>query len=104
MAWALSAAAVVLVVLVAWLATGGLGTGNRLPPVVQERPDPVPDTDQDSPDEDHPPRAQPVVRVTVADPSAAILVPLETKAPNVSIVWIYPTVGPAQRPEEPRDD
>ncbi|MFV2070391.1 MAG: anti-sigma factor [Pirellulales bacterium] len=36
-----------------------------------------------------------LVRVTASDPSAAILVPVETEHPNVSIVWVYSTMIPA---------
>jgi hypothetical protein len=32
-----------------------------------------------------------LVRVTLTDPSAAILIPHETEAPNVTVVWIHPT-------------
>jgi hypothetical protein len=39
---------------------------------------------------------EPSVRVTLSDPSTAILVPVKTEAPNVSIVWVYPTLKPAR--------
>jgi anti-sigma factor RsiW len=32
------------------------------------------------------------VRVALADPSSAILVPVESRSPNVTVVWVYPTV------------
>ena len=32
--------------------------------------------------------------VALADPSSGILVAKTTKSPNVSIVWVYPTVNP----------
>lgn len=38
--------------------------------------------------------------VTLSDPTAAILVPRNTDAPNVSIVWVYP----AQRPTRQNGD
>jgi len=103
-AWGLSAAAMVLVGLVAWLATGGFGTGNRHQPVAQDHPQPkAGGKPVDWPGRDAPP-ARPLARVSFDDPSGTILVPLETKATNVSVFWIYPTVGPVQRPEGPRDD
>lgn len=44
---------------------------------------------------------QPSTQVRLADPSDAILVPMETDAPNVSIVWVYPTLQPARATGEP---
>jgi hypothetical protein len=44
---------------------------------------------------------EPRVRVSLADPSEAILVPVETCNPNVSVVWIYPTVRPGHGATEP---
>jgi anti-sigma factor RsiW len=38
---------------------------------------------------------EPFVRVGPSDPSAAILVPVVTENPNVTIVWFHPTVRPA---------
>ena len=38
--------------------------------------------------------AQPRAQVTMADPSSAIVVPIESNMPNVTIVWIYPTIRP----------
>ncbi len=34
-------------------------------------------------------------RVVLADPSAGIVVPVETKDPKITMVWIYPTFKPA---------
>jgi len=41
------------------------------------------------------------VRVSLADPAEAILVPIETSNPNVSIVWIYPTLRPGRAAAQP---
>jgi hypothetical protein len=41
-------------------------------------------------------RTQTPVRVTLTDPSVAILRPVKTEAPNVSIIWVHPTAKPAQ--------
>jgi hypothetical protein len=38
---------------------------------------------------------QPQAEVTMVDPSSAIVVPVESNIPNVTIVWIYPTVKQA---------
>jgi hypothetical protein len=35
-------------------------------------------------------------RIRLVDPSAAILVPMPSKNPEVTIVWVYPTVKPGQ--------
>ncbi len=34
-------------------------------------------------------------RVVLADPSAGIVVPVETKDPKITMVWIYPAYKPA---------
>ncbi|MHC4406318.1 MAG: anti-sigma factor family protein [Planctomycetota bacterium] len=57
---------------------------------------------EDTADEPPPAPAEsggkPSTRVTLADPSEAILVTMETKAPNVSIVWVYNTIKPPETP------
>lgn len=103
-AWGLSAAALAASVLAVWLAAGGFGTGNRTPPVVREAPEPNSGGEHVDPDRPQAPRADPVASVAIADPADAILVPVETKAPNVSIVWIYPTVKPVRAPSVPGKD
>ncbi len=40
-------------------------------------------------------RSEDPVRVTLSDPSAAILVPVTTESANVSIVWVYPALKPS---------
>jgi anti-sigma factor RsiW len=47
--------------------------------------------------------ATPVVQVRLRNPSEGILVRpiLEPSRPNVSIVWIYPTIRPAKTPDAP---
>ncbi|MBM4088617.1 MAG: hypothetical protein FJ276_04200 [Planctomycetes bacterium] len=39
------------------------------------------------------PPAAVLARVALADPSSAILVPVESRSPNVTVVWVYPTVN-----------
>lgn len=103
-AWGLSAAALAASVLAVWLATGGFGTGNGTPPIVRQPPGPNSGRERVDPDRPQAPRARAVASVAIADPTDAILVPVETKAPNVSIVWIYPTVKPVQPPKAPNND
>ncbi len=105
LAWSLSAAAALAAVIFGiWFAVGEPeGQGER-PPMVQNHAGPVVDPQPLAP---RPPQAAPVrvdVRVTVADPSQAILVSKQTEAPNVSIVMIYPTVKPARATNGPVAD
>ena len=45
---------------------------------------------------DRPDLKRPAVRVTLSRPSDAILIPIQTETPTVSIVWIHPTVKPTR--------
>jgi len=103
-AWGLSAAALAASVLAVLLVMGAFGTGNQPQPIVQEHPKPVGDAEQVAPPGRQPPRPGAVARVTVDDPSAAILVSLQTERPNISIVWVYPTVKVVQAPAMPGND
>ena len=103
-AWGLSAAAVAASVLAVWLVMGAFGTGNQPQPMVQENPEPACDAEQVAPARVETPRPASVARVTFDDPSKAILVPLESGKPNISIVWVYPTVKVAQAPMMPGND
>lgn len=104
LACCLSAAALLLLALTVRLATGILGSGADSQPIVQEHPGPAVGAKQVDPPRHERPPAGPVATVTFADPSEAILVPLETKSPNISIVWVYPTVKPVQAPKAPDND
>lgn len=42
-------------------------------------------------------RADQPVQVTLSDPTAAILVPMNKDAPTVSIVWVYPAIRPSRQ-------
>ena len=103
-AWGLSAAAVAASALAVWLVMGAFGTGNQPQPMVQEHSAPAGDAEQAAPARVETPRPVSVARVTFADPSEAILVPLESGKPNISIVWVYPTVKVAQAPMMPGND
>ncbi len=63
-------------------------------PELPEQPEPV----EEQPD---PPvqlvEAKSLVRVRSTDPMAAIIVPVETKSPNVTFVWVYNTIQTASR-------
>ena len=41
-------------------------------------------------------RIKPQAKVTWHDPEDVILVPIETDLPNVTIVWVYPTIKPEE--------
>lgn len=97
-----SAAAVVMVALGVWLASrdqesppGTEPTAHRTIESAPATHDGVPRSDA-APTPERPPADAPRVRVSLADPSEGILVPMQTSHPNVSIVWIYPTVKPAR--------
>jgi anti-sigma factor RsiW len=104
--WAcgLSAAAVAASVLAVWLVMGAFGTGNQPQPMVQEHPKPAGEAKGTDRAGSETPRTASVARVTFDDPSEAILVPLQTEKPNISIVWVYPTVKVAQAPMMPGND
>jgi anti-sigma factor RsiW len=101
--WAcgLSAAGLAASVVAVWLVMGTLGAGNQRQTIVQEHPQPTGDAGQVPPAGPESPRAVSVARVTLDDPSGAILVPLESGKPNISIVWVYPTVKVVQAPMMP---
>ena len=86
------AAAIVALCVGAWLAAGSLQTDTPAPPMIaQARPEPPATKTPD-------PRS--LVKVTFDSPGDVIAVPIETANPNVTIVWIYPTMGTAKAPRE----
>jgi hypothetical protein len=98
----LAAAAVIALCVGAWLAVGHLRT--KSPVVVANKPDkigaprpearnPVPGTRNPEPDLPSP------VRVRFAPPSDVIAVPIKSRNPNVTIIWLYPTAKTAQKSE-----
>jgi hypothetical protein len=101
---ALAAAAAALVICAGtWLATSHLkiGAGLPLPPnhddtraLAPETRTPEPETRNPSPD----PRS--LVRVRFEPASDVIAVPVETANPNVTIIWVYPTVRTAEAPDK----
>ena len=100
-AFGLSAAAASLLVVGLWIAAQEGSLPPQPAPIVQNLVE-----EQTGQQEVTPPAplafdAEPRVRVSLADASDGILVPMETSNRNVSIVWIYPTVRPAQRAGKP---
>ncbi len=87
-----AAAAIVLGVL---FSAERFGADHQRAPTVRDRGDRVADGKPAVPRVAPAPAVRPDVRVTVDDPSGAILVSKATKTANVSIVMIYPTVKPA---------
>lgn len=105
--WSLGLSAAAAVVLALWIgfATGQFGPRPEPPPVVQQpRQPPIDQARQVPLAVDQMPQTETPVRVTAADPSRAILRPVPTQTPNVSIVWVYPTIGPAPAPDAPAND
>jgi anti-sigma factor RsiW len=77
------------------------GADHQRGPMVQDRGDPVADRKPAVPRPVPIPAVRPDVRVTVDDPSSAILISKATKTANVSIVMIYPTVKAARATNGP---
>jgi anti-sigma factor RsiW len=94
----LAAAALVLGVL---FSAGQFGADHQRGPMLQDRGERVADRKPALPRPGPTPAVRPDVRVTVDDPSSAILVSKATKTANVSIVMIYPTVKPARATNGP---
>jgi len=102
--WALGASAAAAVVLAVGVwhipQDEGAALGPERPPgrgSVAETPvESEPGGHEVAPPAQPPSDNEPRVRVSLADPSEAILVRKETSNPNVSIVWIYPTVRPGR--------
>jgi hypothetical protein len=96
-AWAtgFAAAAVLICTLAAWFVT-------QRAPVVRRARSPMAEV-QPPPSEAKPdPRS--LVHVTFQPPSDVIAVPQKTDNPSVTIIWVYPTLKPAQEPPPARFD
>jgi hypothetical protein len=89
-AWAAGLAAVIaLACVTGWLFTREPpGDGSSPVPIVEA---PAPPPQPESPD----PRS--LVRVTFQPEAEVIAVPLKTESPNVTIIWVYPTVPQAEQ-------
>jgi len=101
LAWAggLCAAALVLLAIDSWVARPNARPDGDSPTIAQKDPD---STMKKSPGSL--PLRRPRAEVVMAYPDAAIIVPFKSKSPNVTIVWIYPTVRPAEGASGPDSD
>jgi anti-sigma factor RsiW len=99
---AASILAVAVIVLGILFSAERFGADNQRTPTVRDRGDRVADRKPTAPWSVPAPAVRPDVRVTVDDPSSAILVSKATRTDNVSIVMIYPTVKPARATNGPR--
>ena len=100
-----SIAAALLLVASFWLAAGHRG-GNPLgDPLALQKSEPAPRAEDrlESPVGRKPSLAPPV-SVRCKDPSRAILIPVETESPNVTLVLVYPTVNLARTADGPAND
>jgi anti-sigma factor RsiW len=102
-AWGLSATALgtALLILGSWLAARRHDTPRNPQPIVQQATEPAKDRKKTFPPGRASSPADFSVQVTLNDPSSGIVVPLATKAPDVSVFWIYPTIRPARAADGP---
>ena len=95
-AFGTACAVVVLLGAGLWLTTpADSPTGVPSELAVENRPSPTVDDQQPIAE------VQPLAEIAMVASSTAIVVPMKSTNPNVSIVWLYPTVTP--RPTEPVD-
>jgi hypothetical protein len=91
----LSTAAAALLAIGLWLAQPEQSVPPR-PAAIAEKPaEPEPGPQQTNPPAPSASDPEPPSRVSLANASDGIVVPVTTSHPNVSMVWIYPTVRPA---------
>ena len=80
---------------IAFALLGTVWLASQMPkPVTNKISGPVAVTEHSGPPTVPAPQADRPVRITLSDPSTAVLVPVKTDAPNVSIVWVYPALTP----------
>ncbi len=102
--WAcvLSAAATIALAVGVFVATRDRGNGPQPPPMTEQPDEPAaPLVEVDPPEREENAHQPPKVRVVASRPAEAIVVPVKTEAPNVSIVLIYPTVTSVQAAPAP---
>lgn len=104
--WAggLAAAALLVLAVGIGVATRPPGTPSEPRPMVRRPSQPVVQEAPSGPVPEEATKSPPEVHVALGDPSSAILVRKQTAAPNVSIVWIYPTAKRAPAEPLPDDD
>ena len=103
--WALGLSTAVAVVLAVglWLGTRDRSVPPESAPLVERPAEPEAEPPQAPPPAPLVAEAEPPVRVSLANASDGIVVPVSTSNPNVSMVWIYPTVRPARGAGQPGD-
>ncbi len=99
----LSAAVGVLLAIGLWSATRDRSVPPEPDPLVERPAEPEAEPPHATPPAPLVADAEPPVRVSLANASDGIVVPVETSNPHVSIVWIYPTVRPARATGRPDD-
>ena len=99
--WALSAAATVALAMGIFALNRDGGNHAQPPPFTEQPGQPTAPVVEVDPPEPEDTQEKPEVRVVASRPAEAIVVPVETEAPNVSIVLIYPTVTSAQAAPTP---
>ena len=102
-ALALSTAAAAVLAVGLWLAVPHQSVPPHSPPIVEKPAEPEPPPPQAAPPAPLASDPEPPARVSLADASDGIVVPVSTSNPNVSMVWIYPTVRPARGASQPGD-
>jgi anti-sigma factor RsiW len=99
----LSAAVAVVLAVGMWLGTRDRSVPPEPDPLVERPAEPEAEPPHATPPAPLVADAEPAVRVSLANASDGIVVPMVTSNPHVSIVWIYPTVRPARATGRPDD-
>ena len=92
--WGLTAAAIVVIMAGVWSVLQQSSPLIGSLPIAQKQDAPVGHTQTGAPPARLVSQPKSLVRVTPSDPSTAILVPVAMENPNVTFVWLYPTVKP----------
>jgi len=88
-----------------WLTVGHRGVNTPGDALAQRKPESLPPReDRVETPPDRRPSVSPRVSVRCTDPSRAILIPVETESPNVTLVWVYPTIKSARTANGPASD
>jgi anti-sigma factor RsiW len=100
-----STAAALVLAASLWLAVGHRGVNTPGDPLAQQKLESVPRREDhvESP-LGHEQSVAPPVSVRCKDPSRAILIPVETESPNVTLVLVYPTIKLPRMADGPAND
>ncbi len=99
-----SSLAALLLVAGVWLAVGNRGVNPPGERLAQRELVDSPEVDRAETASRHEPSISPSASVKSTDPSRAIIVPVETDSPNVTLVWVYPTVQFPRTKDESAND